>query len=94
MFRFIRYLRGFLQLPDQKEITLGPGRGILSGEGDGGVLMTKSEMIAQLEAELKSLKAALEKCPKGTDPSLVASLKKAIATLERVIADLKSGQKP
>lgn len=56
--------------------------------------MTNSEIIAQLEGELKSLKAALEKCPKGTDPALVASLKKAIATLERIIADLKSGQKP
>ncbi|MGB7602585.1 MAG: hypothetical protein WBM24_19950 [Candidatus Sulfotelmatobacter sp.] len=81
-------------MADQKEITLAPGRGILSGEGDGGVFMTNSEIIAQLEGELKSLKAALEKCPKGTDPALVASLKKAIATLERIIADLKSGQKP
>jgi hypothetical protein len=94
MFRFIRYLRGFLQLADQKEITLGPGGGILCGEGDGGVLMTKSEMIAQLEAELKSLKAALTICNDKTDPALCASLKRAIATLERVIADLKSGQKP
>jgi hypothetical protein len=59
MFRFIRYLGRFLQLADQKEITLGPGRGILSGEGDEGIFMTKSEMIAQFEAELKSLKAAL-----------------------------------
>ncbi|MGC2551413.1 MAG: hypothetical protein WA437_14190 [Candidatus Sulfotelmatobacter sp.] len=56
--------------------------------------MTNSEMITQLESELKNLKATLEKCPKGTDPALVASLKRAIATLERIIADLKSGQKP
>ncbi|MGA9509214.1 MAG: hypothetical protein WBV55_11410 [Candidatus Sulfotelmatobacter sp.] len=56
--------------------------------------MTNSEMIAQLEAELKSLKAALAACPTNTDPALVAALKRAIATLERVIADLKSGQKP
>ncbi len=56
--------------------------------------MTNSEMITQLESELKNLKATLEKCPKGTDPDLVASLKRAIATLERIIADLKSGQKP
>jgi hypothetical protein len=94
MLRFIRYLRGFLQLADQKEITVAPGRGILSGEGDGGVFMTNTEMIAQLEAELKSLKAALASCPTNTDPALVASLKRAIATLERIIADLKSGQKP
>jgi hypothetical protein len=94
MFRFIRYLRGFLQLPDQKEIIVSSRSNILSSEGDGGVLMTNSEMITQLEGELKSLKATLEKCPKGTDPDLVASLRRAIATLERVIADLKSGQKP
>jgi hypothetical protein len=94
MLRFIPYLRRFLQLAYQKEITLGPGRRILSGEGDGGVFMTNTEMIAQLEAELKSLKAALELCNPKTDPVLVASLKKAIATLERIIADLKSGQKP
>lgn len=56
--------------------------------------MTNSEMIAQLEAELKSLKAALAACTPKTDPALVASLKRAIATLERIIADLKSGQKP
>ena len=56
--------------------------------------MTNTEMIAQLEAELKSLKAALAACTPKTDPALVASLKKAIATLERIIADLKSGQKP
>jgi len=56
--------------------------------------MTKSEMIAQLEAELKSLKIALKGCTDKTDPALCASLKRAIATLERVIADLKSGQKP
>lgn len=56
--------------------------------------MTNSEMITQLEGEPQSLKATLEKCPRGTDPALVASLKRAIATLERVIADLKSGRKP
>jgi hypothetical protein len=94
MFRVIRYLRRFLQLADQKEITLDPGRGILSGEGDGGIFMTNSEMMTQLEAELKSLKAALAACTPKTDPALVASLKRAIATLERIIADLKSGQKP
>lgn len=55
--------------------------------------MTNREMIAQLEAELKSLKAALATCTDRTDPALVASLKRAIATLERVIADLKSGHK-
>jgi hypothetical protein len=81
-------------MADQREITPEPERGILSSKGDGGVFMTNSEMIAQLEGELKSLKATLEKCPKGTDPDLVASLKRAIATLERIIADLKSGQKP
>ena len=39
--------------------------------------MTNSEMIAQLEAELKSLKAALAACTPKTDPALVASLKKS-----------------
>lgn len=56
--------------------------------------MTNSEIIAQLEDELKNLRRALEQCTDKTDPALVASLKKAIATLERIIADLKSGKKP
>jgi hypothetical protein len=77
-------------MADQKEITAISGRNILSSKGD---FMTNREMIAQLEAELKSLKAALATCTDRTDPALVASLKRAIATLERVIADLKSGHK-
>ncbi|MFY9948563.1 MAG: hypothetical protein WAK27_07695 [Candidatus Sulfotelmatobacter sp.] len=56
--------------------------------------MKKSEMIAQLEPELESLKAALAACTPKTDPAICASLKRAIATLERVIADLRSGRKP
>ena len=40
--------------------------------------MKKSEMIAQLEPELESLKAALAACTPKTDPAICASLKRAI----------------
>jgi ribosomal protein L29 len=93
MLRFIPYLRRFLQFVGQKEIKIEHWRSILQPRR-WRCFMKNIEMIAQLEAELNSLRAALELCNSKTDPALVASLRRAIATLERVIADLKSGQKP
>ncbi len=56
--------------------------------------METREIIAQLEAEIKGLKAILATCTPKTDPALCAKVKEAIATLERIVADLKSGKKP
>jgi hypothetical protein len=57
------------------------------------VCMTRDEMIAQLESEIKSLEAIL---PNGKEmkPADVVKVQKAIATLKRIVADLKSGNKP
>lgn len=55
--------------------------------------MTRDEMIAQLESEIKSLEAILLN-GKEMKPADVVKVQKAIATLKRIVADLKSGNKP
>jgi hypothetical protein len=57
------------------------------------VCMTRDEMIAQLESEIKSLEAILLN-GKEMKPADVVKVQKAIATLKRIVADLKSGNKP
>jgi hypothetical protein len=57
------------------------------------VFVTKDEMIAQLESEIKSLEAILLN-RKEMKPADVAKVEKAIVTLKRIVADLKSGNKP
>jgi hypothetical protein len=57
------------------------------------VFVTKDEMIVQLESEIKSLEAILLN-RKEMKPADVAKVEKAIATLKRIVADLKSGNKP
>jgi hypothetical protein len=55
--------------------------------------MQTSEMIAQLEAEINSMEQIVNK-PGNADPALVAKVKASIATLKRIVGELKSGNKP
>jgi hypothetical protein len=56
--------------------------------------MQTSEIIAQLEAEIKSLETTLAMGKANIETTAAAKVNAAIANLKKIVAELKAGKKP